>query len=236
MKASQPWSPFDIGILIAALIGLVVLVVEFLPVPQSGERAQLTSAVQEKASGPGGSGPHGELQSDASGGGAPPSDRAADQGSTAPPGDRTVSEPGKSASEAKIMQGEGICYEIENSINAMFIGTFTKCWPAAGMEHGTTSLLLISEKGVFSDGAAKKGWLAAVVGAVGYVANQHPEFRLYNVIVSDVAQMKERQAWKLPGETVKSLHRRVHDEEINANQFITGIFEAMREMPIPTKR
>ncbi len=231
MRTSPPWSLFEIGVLVATLLCFAVLVVKVLPVPRTGEREQGSRAVQQQASGPGGSGPHVESQGDALGGGAPPSDSADDQGSTAPSEKSADSRSGKNGSGSSLLQGEALCYEIENFINPMFNATFTKCLPPAGMEPGTTSLILISEKRVFSDEAAKKAWLVAVVGAVGYVANQHHDLRLHNVIVSDVARMKERRAWKLPGETVKSLQRRVHDGEINFDQFIIGILGAMQEMP-----
>lgn len=136
---------------------------------------------------------------------------------------------------------EGFCYEVENSINAMIPWTYTKCLPAAGTKPGTQSIILISEKAVFFQEQTKKGWLAAAVGAVGYVANQHDkQFRLTgDVIVSDVNHMKNRppQAWRLPANTVKALQRRISNDEINANQFLYGIYQALVPFEIPaTKR
>jgi hypothetical protein len=129
---------------------------------------------------------------------------------------------------------------VENSINAMIPWTYTKCMPAAGTKPGTQSIILISEKAVFSQEQTKKGWLAAAVGAVGYVANQHDkQFRFTgDVIVSDVNHMKNRppQAWRLPANTVKALQRRVSNDEINANQFLQGIYQALAPFQIPATK
>lgn len=129
---------------------------------------------------------------------------------------------------------QGLCYEIENTVNAM-LGTYTKCLPAAGTRPGTTSLIMISEKTVFSkDSIIMKVWLAAVVGSVGHAGREQAKlFRFDKLIVSDVEMMKKGKAWTLPIETAKELQRKTYNGDITVDQLFSEIHKALAPFNIP---
>jgi hypothetical protein len=94
------------------------------------------------------------------------------------------------------LEASGLCYKIQNFINALAKYTDTLCIPGLG-QQGVTFLLL-SKEPIFSGEASKKAWLVVTVGAVGKVMNMHHSIKASEVYVSDMGLMKNRQGFKYP--------------------------------------
>jgi hypothetical protein len=82
------------------------------------------------------------------------------------------------------LEASGLCYKIQNFINALATYTDTLCIPALG-QQGVTFLLL-SKEPILSVEASKKAWLVVTVGAVGKVMNMHHTVKASEVYVSDM--------------------------------------------------
>ena len=114
------------------------------------------------------------------------------------------------------LEASGLCYKIQNFINALAHYTDTLCIPALG-EHGVTFLLL-SKEPIFSIEASRKAWLVVTVGAVGNVMNLHHTVKALEVYVSDMNLMKNRQGFKYPVDLAKRLQRQAAEERLELDE------------------
>jgi hypothetical protein len=105
------------------------------------------------------------------------------------------------------LEASGLCYKIQNFLNALATYTDTLCIPALG-QQGVTFLLL-SKGPILSVEASKKAWLVVTVGAVGKVMNMH-----HTVKASDMKLMKNRQGFKYPVDLAKRLQRQAAEEPL----------------------
>jgi hypothetical protein len=123
------------------------------------------------------------------------------------------------------LEASGLCYKIQNFINALANYTDTLCIPALG-QQGVTFLLL-SKEPIFSGEASKKAWLVVTVGAVGKVMNMHRTIKASEVYVSDMNLMKNRQGFKYPVDLAKRLQQQAAEEQLEIDDFYTQLNRAL---------
>jgi hypothetical protein len=123
------------------------------------------------------------------------------------------------------LEASGLCYKIQNFINALAHYTDTLCIPALG-QQGVTFLLL-SKEPIFSVEASKKAWLVVTVGAVGNVMNLHHTVKASEVYVSDMNLMKNRQGFKYPVDLAKRLQRQAAEERLELDEFYGQLNRAL---------
>lgn len=123
------------------------------------------------------------------------------------------------------LEASGLCYKIQNFINALATYTDTLCIPALG-QPGVTFLLL-SKEPIFSVEASKKAWLVVTVGAVGKVMNMHHTVKASEVYVSDMKLMKNRQGFKYPVDLAKRLQRQAAEEPLQLDELYGQLNSAL---------
>jgi hypothetical protein len=123
------------------------------------------------------------------------------------------------------LEASGLCYKIQNFINALATYTDTLCIPALG-QQGVTFLLL-SKEPILSVEASKKAWLVVTVGAVGKVMNMHQTVKASEVYVSDMKLMKNRQGFKYPVDLAKRLQRQAAEEPLQLDELYGQLNRAL---------
>jgi hypothetical protein len=123
------------------------------------------------------------------------------------------------------LEASGLCYKIQNFINALANYTDTLCIPALG-QQGVTFLLL-SKKPILSVEASKKAWLIVTVGAVGKVMTMHHTIKASEVYVSDMNLMKNRQGFKYPVDLAKRLQRQAAEERLELDELYDQLNTAL---------
>jgi hypothetical protein len=99
-----------------------------------------------------------------------------------------------------ILRPKVLCYRIEDFVNALVDYTTTQCIPAPeDQKKDLVSFILVSGKPIFNLEAAKKGWLVAVVAAVGKVMRDNPKLPAGKVIVTDTSLLKQRRGFWFEG-------------------------------------
>lgn len=112
-------------------------------------------------------------------------------------------------------KGEALCYQIQNSVNALADFTRTSCLPSAGSTPGSYSFIVLSSKPVFSVEASKKAWLIVAIAAAGDSLNKQSSVKADELWLSDTALMKNRTAHVFPAPLAKSLQRRVKNGQLD---------------------
>lgn len=112
-------------------------------------------------------------------------------------------------------KGEALCYQIQNSVNALADFTQTSCLPSAGSTPGSYSFIVLSSNPVFSVEASKKAWLIVAIAAAGDSLNKQSSVKADELWLSDAALMKNRTAHVFPASLAKSLQRRVKNGQLD---------------------
>ena len=128
------------------------------------------------------------------------------------------------------LEASGLCYKIQNFINALAKYTDTLCIPALG-QQGVTFLLL-SKEPIFSVEASKKAWLVVTVGAVGKVMNMHQTIKASEVYVSDMNLMKNRLGFKYPVDLAKRLQQQAAEAQLEIDEFYGQLNRALASADI----
>lgn len=123
------------------------------------------------------------------------------------------------------LEGDGLCHNIENLMNALVDYTRTKCFPTS--DHGAVGFILMAEKPIFSVKASKKAWLIVTVGAVGKTMNAHPKIKSSDVFVSDMNMMKDRKSYKYPIALAKTLQRQAKADQIEMEELYKQLNSAL---------
>jgi len=129
-------------------------------------------------------------------------------------------------------QGQAICYEVQNIVNALVDYTETKCLPVA-KEAEAISFIVISSQPVFSREASKKAWVLVVVASIGKALNQRPGVKTNELWLSDINRMKGRVAYGMPVTVAKTLQRRIVNNKLNLDQMYSIIKKRLKKKVIP---
>lgn len=132
-------------------------------------------------------------------------------------------------------KGEALCYQIQNSVNALADFTQTSCLPSAGSAPGSYSLIVLSSKPVFSVEASKKAWLIVAVAATGDSLNRQPSVKADELWFSDTTLMKNRTAHVFPASLAKSLQRRVKNGQMDLEGMYSEIKRNLVQKTIQKK-
>jgi hypothetical protein len=136
----------------------------------------------------------------------------------------------------EIDRAVAICVEIEGPIDALADFTDTKCLPAGVAAPGGANFFLLSEKPVFSVEASKKAWILTCMGAVGFVLNdKRPTFKADEVVLSDVERMKSRTGYMVKATVLKSLQRRVKNDELDLDAAYAELLKNLRQVNVPAR-
>jgi hypothetical protein len=127
-----------------------------------------------------------------------------------------------------------LCYQIERNVNVMIDFTNTSCIPAGG-KGGALSFILNSSRPVFSVEKAKMGWLLAAIAATGAVLNDNKSAPVDEILMSDIALMKQRIWYRISADTAKSLQRRVKADQIDLETMYAEISKSMSRVDVPLK-
>ncbi len=117
-----------------------------------------------------------------------------------------------------ITAAKGICYDSERLMNLLVDFTETKCIPARTPNKETLSLLIVSSQPIFAVESAKKGYLLAAVGALGYTLNSNPKTKVDEVWFSDVQNVKKLKVWMVSVDLLRSLQRRIKSDNLTLKQ------------------
>ena len=128
------------------------------------------------------------------------------------------------------LEASGLCYKIQNFINALAKYTDTLCIPGLGQEG--VIFLLLSKEPIFSVEASKKAWLVVTVGAVGKVMNMHQTIKASEVYVSDMNLMKNRLGFKYPVDLAKRLQQQAAEAQLEIDEFYGQLNRALASADI----
>jgi hypothetical protein len=120
-------------------------------------------------------------------------------------------------------KGEALCYQIQNSVNALADFTDTRCFPSAGNTPKSLSFIILSSKPVFSVEASKKAWVLVAVAASGDSLNKQSSIKADELWLSDTNLLKGHIAYVIPASLAKSLQRRVKNGQINIETMYSEI-------------
>lgn len=135
---------------------------------------------------------------------------------------------GTSAAAKASDQGQAICYEVQNAVNALVDYTTTKCLPITE-KSGVLSFMVISSKPVFSAPAAQKGWVLVVVSALGKSLNDRGTIKTNELWLSDVSNTQQHTAYILPVSLAKSLQSKVYHNKISLSAMYSTITEHLHK-------
>jgi hypothetical protein len=129
-------------------------------------------------------------------------------------------------------QGQAICYEVQNTVNALVNYTETKCIPVA-KETEAISFIVISSEPVFSRETSKKAWVLVVVASIGKSLNQRPRVKTNELWLSDINQMKSRVSYAIPVSVAKTLQRQIVNDKLDLDEMYSIIKKRLIRKVIP---
>lgn len=115
-------------------------------------------------------------------------------------------------------KGMALCYQIQNSVNALVDFTHTSCLPSAGNTPGSYSFIVVSSQPIFSVDASKKAWLIVAIAAIGDSLNKQLSVSADELWLSDATLMKTRIAHVFPASLAKSLQSRVKSGQMDLEE------------------
>jgi hypothetical protein len=124
------------------------------------------------------------------------------------------------------------CADMQQKIDALVDYAKTTCIPAKGKTG--MDFIFLSDQPVFSQEAAKKGWLIVVVAVAGDTFNKVP-LKTEQLIVADQDMMKSRKAFKIPAGTARSLQKKVKAGQIGLDAMYSEIGNSMTPYSIPAQ-
>jgi hypothetical protein len=141
-----------------------------------------------------------------------------------------------STSAELLDEGAAVCYQVEHYVDALVGYTRTSCIPSKAEKPGVVSFIVISSQPIFAVEAAKKGWLAALVGAVGKILNDRPSLKVDELWVSDSGLMKKRSAYVVSAPFVKALQRKVFTGELSLEEGYASLTKRLTLRAIPASK
>jgi hypothetical protein len=127
-----------------------------------------------------------------------------------------------------------LCRSIEKTVNALIEYTHTTCTPIT--DHGAMSVILLSEKAIFSNEASKKGWLIVTVGAVANVLNAQTAVKTSDVFVTDGKLVQKRKGYKYPIVLARTLQRQTKAHQIGLEELYQQLNGALVATPLPANK
>lgn len=123
-----------------------------------------------------------------------------------------------------VENGQSICYEVQNTVNALADYTQTSCLPSSGKDNAF-SFIVVSSQPIFSAEASKKGWLLVVVASVGKILNEQSSVQADELWLSDANLMKSRVAYVFSTSMAKFLQQQVYNGQID----LEGMYAAIKK-------
>lgn len=113
--------------------------------------------------------------------------------------------------------------EIESLINNL-LDDYTTCVPAMNSDTAASpSILIVSDKEIFTISARKKAWIVMCIGVVGSILNDNPKLKFDVVAMSDPKSIEQGNALVVPVEKAMQLQQDVKNGKMTLDQLYSDI-------------